>query len=97
MDPIFPPRADEELALYLLDLRSEYEAELRLLTEVQRGLERFRTARTASVRARAKEMLTQQMRLLDGANRSIHDVLSDAGPLLAALADSEPPSDGPLQ
>ena len=94
---MMPPSPQDELALYLLDLRSEYEAELRLLTEVQRGLERFRGARTAGVRARAKEMLTQQMRLLDGANRSIGDVLGEAAPLLAALGDSDPTPEGSLQ
>lgn len=73
------------MALYLLDLRSEYEAELRLLTEVQRALERFRTAGTTAVRARAKAMLTQQLQLLGGANRSIRDALAEAAPRIRAL------------
>ena len=81
----------DRLALYLLDLRSEYEAELRLLTEVQRQIERFRSARTDAVRSRAKDVLVQQMRLLEGANQSIASVLDEAGPLLAALdVDAEP-------
>ena len=75
----------DRLAMYLLDLRGEYEAELRLLTEVQRQLERFRTARTDAVRSRARDILIQQMRLLGGANQSIGSVLNEAGPLLAAL------------
>ena len=77
----------DNLAAYLLDLRSEYEAELRLLTEVQRQLERFRTARTEGVRSRAREVLVQQMRLLDGANLSIGSMLREAEPLLAELGD----------
>jgi hypothetical protein len=87
MTPATQKSPEADLALYLLDLRSEYEAELRLLTEVQRALERFRTARTTAVRARAKEMLTQQLRLLDGANRSIHDALAQAPPKLGALGN----------
>ena len=84
---------DDDLALYLLDLRSEYEAELRLLTEVQRQLERFRGARSDAVRARARDVLLQQMHLLKGANQSVGSVLSEAGPLLAALHEGiHPPS-----
>jgi hypothetical protein len=86
--------AENHLAVYLLDLRSEYEAELRLLTEVQRSLERFRSARTAAVRVRAKEMLMQQMRLLNGANRAIHDALAQSEPLVHALED---PTDRTVQ
>jgi len=82
------PSADD-LALYLLDLRSEYEAELRLLTEVQRQLERFRGARSNAVRARARDVLKQQMRLLIGANESIGSVLGEAGSHLAALDDPD--------
>ncbi len=78
------PDADD-LALYLLDLRSEYEAELRLLTEVQRQLERFRGARSDAVRKRARDVLTQQMHLLRGANQSVASVLSEGGPLLDVL------------
>lgn len=87
-------RPEELLAAYLLDLRSEYEAELRLLTEIQRALEGFRSARTDRVRARAKEALTQQLRLLNGANKSIHDALAESEPLIRAL---ENPTNGMLQ
>ncbi len=87
MDANDAKHPEEQLAEYLLDLRSEYEAELRLLTEVQRALERFRSARSAGIRARAKQMLTQQLRLLDGANKSIHEVLADSAPLIQALED----------
>ena len=76
---------EDQLAVNLLDLRSEYEAELRLLTEVQRALEAFRGARTADARAQAKELLIQQLRLLSGANRSIGDALVEFAPLIQAL------------
>ncbi len=86
---LVPRPSADDLALYLLDLRSEYEAELRLLTEVQRQLERFRAARSDAVRARARDVLRQQVRLLIGAHESIGSVRGEAGAHLAALDDPD--------
>jgi hypothetical protein len=66
------------LALYLIDLRAQYEAELRSLTEAQRALEQYRASSTDEARRQFKHTLRTQLQHLDTDNRSVRDALTDA-------------------
>jgi hypothetical protein len=72
------------LALYLLDLRAQYELELRLLTRLQRLLEEFRGAEASEPRRHTYVGLEQQMKALRSAHRTIDDALAGAEQQLEA-------------
>ena len=60
-----PDALDSLLAVYMLDLRAHYEAEMRLLTEAQRQIERYRTG-GAEARVQARAALMQHLAPRDG-------------------------------
>lgn len=66
------------LALYLIDLRAQYEAELRSLTEAQRALEQYRASSTDEARRQFKLALRTMLHRLDTDNRSVRDALVEA-------------------
>jgi hypothetical protein len=67
------------LALYLIDLRAQYEAELRSLTQAQRALEQYRGSGTDEARRQFKSALQTELRRLETDNRSVRDALAEAG------------------
>ena len=75
-----PPAEDLSslLALYLIDLRSQYEAELRSLTNAQRSLEQYRTATTDEARRQFKITVLTELRMLDTVKESMGDALKEA-------------------
>jgi hypothetical protein len=66
------------LALYLLDLRAQYEAELRSLTAAQRALEHYRTAATDEARRQFKITLSTELRALAATSEAVRDGLNEA-------------------
>ena len=83
-----PDALDSLLAVYLLDLRAQYEAEMRLLTEAHRQIERYRTgASEAKLQARAS--LLQNLNLLVTANTTIRDGLEEAINQVLRLGEPE--------
>jgi hypothetical protein len=75
-----PPAEDLSslLALYLIDLRSQYEAELRSLTNAQRSLEQYRGATTDEARRQFKITVLTELRMLDTVKESVRDALKEA-------------------
>ena len=69
---------DSLVAVYLLDLRSHYEAQLRHLTAAQRALEEARTASGPGKRTQAVSVLRQRVQLLRAANTTVADALTEA-------------------
>jgi hypothetical protein len=74
-----PIRGLQELAAILsvqsLDLRAEYEAKLRILTDIQRKVETLRRETTAAQRQSALEDLREDFEKLTAANRSASETL----------------------
>ena len=66
------------LALYLLDLRTEYEMELHALTRWQRHLEEFRMAAEEEYRRQSFVMMERQATELKNSNESIRKALEEA-------------------
>jgi hypothetical protein len=66
------------LAVYLLDLRSQYEAQLRDLTAAQRALEEMRAADGPEKRTQSAATLRQRIQLLRAANTTVGDALTEA-------------------
>jgi hypothetical protein len=77
------------LALYLIDLRAQYEAELRSLTAAQRALERYRTAATDEARRQFKITLSNELRALDATSEAVRDGLNEALRQAGLLEPSE--------
>jgi hypothetical protein len=77
--------SDALLAIYFIDLRAEIEAELRILTDTQRQLERYRSLSAA--RKQTKGLLTRQLKQMLATNVSIREALEEAQRLVAALAE----------
>ena len=73
-----PEDLESLLAVYLLDLRSQYEAQLRALTTAQRALEEFRAAEGPEKRTQTLSVLRQQLQLLRGATTVVADGLTEA-------------------
>jgi septal ring factor EnvC (AmiA/AmiB activator) len=74
------------LALYLIDLRAQYEAELRSLTQAQRALEQHRGSSTDEARRQFKSTLLTELRRLETDNRSVRDALTEAARQVGMLA-----------
>jgi hypothetical protein len=66
------------LAVYLLDLRGQYEAQLRSLTTAQRALEEYRAAEGPEKRTQTLSILRQQLQLLRAATATVTDGLTEA-------------------
>ena len=73
-----PEDLESLLAVYLLDLRGQYEAQLRALTTAQRALEDFRAADGPEKRTQTLSVLRQQLQLLRSANTTVVDGLTEA-------------------
>jgi hypothetical protein len=65
------------LAVYLLDLRAQYELELRLLTKLQRALEEFRAPTRAEPQRHLYVQLEDQVKALRYAHRTIEEGLAE--------------------
>jgi hypothetical protein len=63
------------LAVYLLDLRAQYELELRLLTKLQRALEEFRAPTRPEPQRHLYVELEEQVKALRYAHRTIEEGL----------------------
>jgi septal ring factor EnvC (AmiA/AmiB activator) len=66
------------LALYLIDLRAQYEAELRSLTQAQRALEQYRGSSTDEARRQFRSTLMTELRRLETDNGSVRHALTEA-------------------
>ena len=90
-DPNNTPEDLESLvAVYLLDLRGQYEAQLRALTTAQRALEEFRAADGPEKRIQTLSVLRQQLQLLRAANATVVDGLIEAEREVALLEAAKP-------
>jgi len=73
-----PEDLESLLAVYLLDLRGQYEAQLRALTAAQRALEEFRAADGPEKRTQTLAVLGQQLQLLHASNTVVTAGLTEA-------------------
>ena len=73
-----PEDLESLLAVYLLDLRGQYEAQLRALTTAQRALEEFRAADGPEKRTQTLSVLGQQLQLLHASNTTVTEGLREA-------------------
>jgi len=85
-----PENLESLLAVYLLDLRSQYEAQLRALTTAQRALEEFRAAEGPEKRTQTLSVLRQQLQLLRAATATVTDGLMDADREVGLLESALP-------
>ena len=86
------PHAEERehlLAVYLLDLHSQYEELLRELTHAQRALEEYRSAADFLERGKALERLRQRLGLLKNACGASTETLAAAERQIALLGVEE--------
>src|SRR5690348_8966162 len=74
------------IAVYLIDLRAEYEAELRALTKMQRHFEEFRRASRDEERRQAFLLVCNALAALRTSNGSIDRALVDAATQLNSIA-----------
>ena len=79
------------LAVYLLDLRGQYEGQLRSLTTAQRALEEYRSADGPEKRTQTLSVLRQQLQLLRAATAAVTDGLTEAEREVGLLEASPPP------
>ena len=79
------------LAVYLLDLRGQYEAQLRALTAAQRALEEYRAADGPEKRTQTLSVVRQQLQLLRAATATVTDGLTEAERDVGLL-EAAPPS-----
>jgi hypothetical protein len=63
------------LSVQSLDLRAEYEAKLRILTEIQRDIEALRGADTVGAQRRGLDQLEKKFAALTEANRDASQTL----------------------
>lgn len=84
------PEFESILAVYLIDLRSEYESELRELTKLQRYLEDFRRASREEERRQLFVLMTGAIESLRTANKSVSHALADAFGQISQLAPARP-------
>ena len=89
--PETPESLQSLLAVYLLDLRAQYEAQLRALTAAQRALEEHRAADGPEKRTQTLSVLRQQLQLLRAATDIVMDGLTEADREVALL-DGHPPT-----
>ena len=89
-----PETASEDfqslLAVNLLDLRAQYEAQLRSLTTAQRALEEYRVAEGPEKRTQTVAVLRQQLQLLRAATTVVTDALTEADREIGLLEASPP-------
>ena len=78
------------LAVNLLDLRAQYEAQLRVLTTAQRALEEHRVAEGPEKRTQTVAVLRQQLHLLRAATTVVTDALTEADREIGLLEASPP-------
>ena len=79
------------LAVYLLDLRGQYEAQLRSLTTAQRAIEEYRAADGPEKRTQTLSVLRQQLQLLRAAVVTVTEALTEADREIALLEDDPKP------
>jgi hypothetical protein len=77
------------LAVYLLDLRAQYELELRLLTKLQRALEEFRAPTRAEPQRHLYVQLEEQVKALRYAHRTIEEGLAETENQLRQLRPAD--------
>jgi hypothetical protein len=75
--------------VYLIDLRAQFEAQLRHLTAYQRSLELYRAARGHEGRVQYRHEMLQQLRLLEASNTEIERSLTEAERQTSALRPEE--------
>ena len=85
-----PEDLESLLAVYLLDLRSQYEAQLRALTTAQRALEEFRAAEGPEKRTQTLSVLRQQLQLLRATTAAVTDGLTEADREVGLLEAAAP-------
>ena len=78
-------------ALCLLDLRTQYEAQLRFLSKAQRALEEYRGSGAPEERAQTLAVIREQMQRMRAATSPVAAALAEAE-REAALLESEPSS-----
>lgn len=64
------------LSVQSLDLRAEYEAKLRILTQIQRDIESLRSSVSSAQRQRALDQLDKRFTELSAANRDAGQTLT---------------------
>ena len=88
-DPQFDLDAPEALlALNLLDLRAQYEEKLRLMTKLQRHLERYRSGRDDEMRRQAKIEMAYQLTDLRQANHYVNSLIDTSLTHVESLPNS---------
>jgi hypothetical protein len=80
------------LAVYLIDLRAQLEAQLRHLTTFQRSLELYRGTRADEGKLQYRHEMLQQLRLLIGSNVEIDQSLTEAERQTKRLTPSDSPA-----
>ena len=80
------------LAVYLIDLRAQLEAQLRHLTTFQRSLELYRGARADEGKLQYRHEMLQQLRLLFGSNVEIDRSLTEAERQTRRLTPTDAPA-----
>ena len=78
------------LAIYLIDLRAQYEANLRILTNAQRYVEQHRAAATDDARRQFKHSAGTELRALQTANTTVRDARHEAMRQVEVLAPKTP-------
>jgi hypothetical protein len=89
-DPTPSEDLESLLAVYLLDLRGQYEGQLRALTTAQRAMEEYRAADGPEKRIQTLSVLKQQFQLLRASNTAVADGLTEAEREVALLEDAQP-------
>ena len=76
-DPNFKHDAPEALlALHVLDLRAQYEEKLRVLTQIQRHIERYRNQEYRGMKSESKGLMEQQLTDLKRAHDYVSAIVS---------------------
>ncbi len=91
MAPDVPEDLPHLLAVYLLDLRSQYERQLRELTAAQRALEEMRSGDGHEKRVQSHTLLQQRIRSLRAINATVLDALAEAERETALIDPSQNP------
>ena len=85
-----PEDLESLLAVYLLDLRGQFEAQLRSLTTAQRALEEYRAAEGPEKRTQTLSVVRQQLQLLRAATTTVTDGLTEADREVGLLERAPP-------
>jgi hypothetical protein len=90
-----PENLESLLAVYLLDLRSQYESQLRELTAAQRALEELRAADGPEKRVQSHAVLSQRIQLLRATNQTVAEGLTEAEREIALIDPAKGENAGP--